>query len=658
MKKNILYVMALLMISGCADELVAPESGQPDSTAPGFITTKVVNTPDQSVEGMLMVKAGADGQLNLRDLELTALDINSIEPAFKVNAANAERLASMGLDKWYVVKFDEKASLTTAAKALSVVDKVQKIQFNKRVVKSYDGRMMTSPSAPELPQLTDNSFNDPELVRQWHYNNIGSSSIASTAREGADVNVAEAWRLTAGDPSIVVAVIDEGVQYTHPDLAANMWVNTAEADGLPNVDDDGYGLVDDIHGYNFVSDGPIKWNKKDDRGHGTHVAGTVAAVNNNGVGVCGVAGGTGSGDGVRIMSCQLFDGKNGGDALTSARAIIYATDMGADIIQASYGYTGGQFKSDEEFAMYCPLEATALDYFFQFGGRGGAKDDAVLDGGLAIFSAGNDGTNIAGYPGAYEGCVCVTSIAPDYLPAAYTNYGPGSDIAGPGGEFALNASGYAAVYSTVPSELTSDGSEYAYMQGTSMACPHVSGVAALGLSYMKKLGKQMSLKDYKSLLLTSVGDLESQLDRSKSGMALYKYKGMMGTGLVDSWKLLMNIEGTPSLIVPVGQTYYLDLSPAIGGSSDAHAELLDIQVAIDEDARAALGLIEEPVFQYGKLKIKATRTGSAKMTVKMVVDYKDVQGSQGRPEAADVTTITKEISVLSRGVVSSNGGWL
>lgn len=649
--------MALLMISGCADNLVAPGSEQPDSSAPGFISTKVVNTPDRAVEGVLMVKAGANGQLSLDDLDLSALSITSVERVFRSTPENAKRLEAMGMDSWYVVRFDDNASLSEAAGELSKFEKIEKIQFNTRLQKSYDGRMLTSSSAPALPQLQNNVFNDPELLRQWHYNNLGSSAIATTAREGADVNVAEAWRLTAGDPSIVVAVVDDGIKYTHSDLAANMWVNEREANGLAGVDDDGNGLIDDIHGYNFVSDGPINWVAEGSGGHGTHVAGTVAAVNNNGIGVCGVAGGTGNGDGVKLMSCQIFDGKNGGDALTSARAIMYATDMGADIIQASYGYSGGKFKNDEEFAMYCPLEATALDYFFQFAGRGGAKMDAVLDGGIAIYAAGNETANISGYPAAYAGCISVTAIGPDYLPTNYTNYGPGCNIAAPGGEFALNKTGEAAVYSTVPSELTNDGSDYAYMQGTSMACPHVSGVAALGLSYLKKLGKQMSAKDFKALLLTSVNDLESHLDRSKNGVATYKYHGKMGTGLVDAWKLLMNIEGTPSLMVPVGQPYYLDLSPVLGGSSQSLATLLKVEVQVDDQAREALGLTEDPALQYGKLKIKATRTGSAKITVKMIVDYKVVQGDRG-PQASDVTTITKEISIISRGVASSNGGWL
>lgn len=650
MKSNSIYFIPLLLLAGCS-EMSEPGIGQKkDNGNTEFISTKVTNTSDNSVEGMLMVRTGENGGLDLGSANIPSLSIKSVEQAFPATAGNAERLAKYGLDKWYVIRFDKGTSLQAAAKSLSESPAIEKIQFNKKL-KLNDGGRAIPYSAGELPPFIDADFNDPMLVDQWHYINRGSTSLTATVREGADVNLKNAWRLTAGDPSVVVAILDQGVQYTHPDLAENMWVNEKELNGSAGADDDGNLFVDDIYGYNFVSDGPITWAKEGDNGHGTHVAGTVAAVNNNGVGVCGIAGGTGNNDGVRIMSCQVFDGEYGGDALSVARACIYAAENGAAIIQCSFSYNPGTFSNDEEYQYYSPIEAYAIDYFMEYGGGD------VLDGGLAIFASGNDASSASCYPGAYTECISVTAIGPDYLPASYTNYGPGCNIAAPGGETSLNAEGRTGVLSTMPSDVMQDGSEYAFMQGTSMACPHVSGVAALGLSYAKKLGIKMTREEFTSILLTSVNDLEGQLDREKAGMNLYEYHGMMGTGLVDAWKLLMRIEGTPSILAPVGKEAYLDLSSCLGGSSASLDTYVLVNVKFDADAIAALGIEGVPSVENGKLKIKCTKTGCAKCTVTMYVDYKAYMGEQG-PEAGDIKTVTREISIISRGAAASNGGWL
>lgn len=145
------------------------------------------------------------------------------------------------------------------------------------------------------------------------------------------------------------------------------------------------------------------------------------------------------------------------------------------------------------------------------------KNNDVLDGGLAIFAAGNDATNFASYPGGYRSYVSVTSFGPDYLPAYYTNYGPGCNVAAPGGDASISPAGTSAaqVLSTLPSELPAelgtDGADYGYMQGTSMACPHVSGVAALGLSYALAKGRHYTVDEFKSMLLTAVNDIDSYI---------------------------------------------------------------------------------------------------------------------------------------------------
>ncbi len=639
MKRINIYMMGLLLLAGCAQ---LPEAGQSVPSAeqkePDFISTKVVNTPLDAIEGMLMVKSNSEGMLNLEGVP--SLNITSVKPVFPVTEANREKMKSLGLDKWYVVDFDKGTSLSLAAKSVSECSNVEAIQFNKRLELSESTTIVPA-SEYSVPVVKDVAFDDPMLMYQWHYDNVGNTAIAPTVRQGADINVKDAWGLTGGDPSVIVAVVDRGVQHNHPDLAANMWTNEAELNGIPGFDDDGNGYVDDIYGYNFIADGPITWDKEGDN-HGTHVAGTVAAVNNNGIGVCGVAGGTGNGDGARIMSCQIFDGNTGGDVLTMARAVVYAADMGAAILQGSFGFQSGFYTNDDDFELGCNLEVFSLEYFMTYGGGD------VLNGGLAIFASGNEGSPMAGYPGAYTECICVGAIGPDYLPASYTNYGPGTNIMAPGGDYSIASNVAAMVLSTMP------GGEYGYQEGTSMACPHVSGVAALGLSYAKKLGKKYNRSQFTTLLLSSVNDVDKQLDREKTGMNLYDYRGKMGTGLIDAWKLLMRIEGTPSIIVPIGKEVWVDLSPYMGGSPQQHQEFVQIDVDFSSQATKTLGIEGAPVAEHGKLKVKCTKQGSAKVKVTFYIDYKfDYEGNP-----TDVKKLTREISIMSRGVATSNGGWL
>ena len=176
-------------------------------------------------------------------------------------------------------------------------------------------------------------FNDPRLPDQWHYQNFGK---IGTSVAGADINLFKAWQTETGKNNVVVAIIDGGIDYQHEDLAANMCVNLEELNGAPGVDDDHNGFVDDIYGYNFCTNSGTVY----PHNHGTHVAGTVGAVNNNGIGVAGVAGGDGSaGSGVKMISCQVFDSRSGTGNGDFAAAIAYAAERGATIAQCSWGWS-------------------------------------------------------------------------------------------------------------------------------------------------------------------------------------------------------------------------------------------------------------------------------------------------------------------------------
>ena len=327
--------------------------------------------------------------------------------------------------------------------------------------------------------------NDPRYNEQWHYHNTGQQS----GTVDADIDLPEAWDITKGSNTIIVAVIDEGISYTHTDLAANMWSGT---------------------GYNFVT-GSSTISPGD---HGTHVAGTIAANTNNGTGVSGIAGGTGSGNGVRLMSCQVFTSSSSGGF---EDAPIYAADNGAAISQNSWGYTSAGY--------YEQAVLDAIDYFNANGGG-----TALVDGGITIFAAGNDGSSGQWYPGCYSGTFSVAATNNQDIKAWYSNYDTWVDISAPGGETnSVSARG-------VLSSLT--GNTYGFYQGTSMACPHVSGVAALVLSAVPGV---LTVQDLKTILTSTTDDI-SALNPG--------YAGDLGSGRLNAYAALVMAQGYANPLIP------------------------------------------------------------------------------------------------------------
>lgn len=387
-----------------------------------------------------------------------------------------EKMRKHGLHLWYEIRYDKDITPEEAITMYKSVSGIENAEIIKKMVVVGNPRITESkePAANAAPQA-DIPFNDPQIRRQWHYSNDGS---IVDSKAGSDINLFEAWKITTGSRNILVAIIDGGVDYKHQDLAENMWINKAEANGKPGVDDDGNGYVDDVYGYNFVTGNSNIYPHR----HGTHVAGTVAAVNNNNIGVAGVAGGSGNKDGVYMMSCQIFD-TDGSDGY--APAIVYAANNGATIAQCSWGWP------DPDYYEQAVLDA--IDYFTE---EAGNFQGSPMKGGLCIFAAGNTGTEALYYPQCYPKVLAVGAMDPAFKGTSYSTMGSWVDVTAPGGNIEFHESN--GVYSTLPS----DG--YGYMEGTSMACPHVSGIAALILS--KYGDKDYTNEQLRQRLLTSCRD--------------------------------------------------------------------------------------------------------------------------------------------------------
>ena len=695
MKKKFFYIaMVALALTGCSDSLSTIDSseGKADITIPsdaeaGELLIKFAPEMSSILDQAQMSKTRSGkatrSGISSTDEVLDILGSYSFERVFPVDANTEARTREAGLHLWYTVKFDKSTDLKAAAERLKQLGEVTKVQTNGRIKRAYNTdskRIYLSDKALQQKATraaASGEPNDPGFAYQWHYRNLGAGNYGfenlndnqAGAEAGCDVNAVEAWKTCVGDPSIIVAVLDEGVMYTHPDLAPNMWCNPGETSQGAKADGDGNGYEGDLHGYNFVEEsGNITWSDANDSGHGTHVAGTIAAANNNGIGVSGVAGGDGTpNSGVKIMSCQIFSGQNSVTLAGEARAIKYAADNGAVILQCSWGYNSSESSelsgytpgpaTEKEWAETYPLEKEALDYFINNAG----SPNGVIDGGIAVFAAGNEYAGNPAFPGAYSKCVSVASLAADYTPACYTDFGSLVTLSAPGGDleyygkigetedeyWAETGEQKGAVLST----LVKNGQPaYGYMEGTSMACPHVSGVAALGLAYAVKQNRHYRAADFISLMKKSVKDLDSHYQNgatktyymnhttvgaSPETIELSKYIGKMGAGLIDAALLLNGIQNKelssemklPNMYVGIEKTTSLNLAAYFAGQTEGYS----CSVANTSVASATVD---------GKmLTVKGLAAGSTSLTV----------------TAADGTSQTVTVTVRKS---AGNNGWM
>lgn len=627
MKKLSLLALLTLLLGACVTDNVGDIPNVPSSS------DKILAYDGDTHAGHLMVRLAPDATtLDIADVELTT------EPLFPAGGK-----ASMG--NWMLVRFDESLDLRSVAERIAQESYVECVEYDMLIQRAERTSVPMPEVRPEPTRATKMPFNDPELSYQWHYNNDGALN-KQNALPGADINLFNAWKYTAGNNRIIVAVVDGGIMAEHRDLEDNMWVNEAEQHGLTGVDDDGNGYVDDIYGYNFVRDsGNITADA-----HGTHVAGTISAVNNNGFAVCGIAGGTGNGDGVRLMSIQIFEGNDGCYSHQIARGFKYAADNGAVIINNSWGFKVGGWSTDRQFETDGSILKQAIDYF-----ETTARLEGVIEGGVAIFAAGNESLAMADYPGAYHSYIAVSAMASNFTGAYYSNYDLGCTLTAPGGD---------STYGTllcISSTSTTERDGYEYMQGTSMATPHVSGCAALAISHAINRGIQLTGSELKKMIITSVHNINTYQTGTKSifdyasgsykQIDLSKYAYKLGAGYIDAHLLLMQVESTPCLYFQAGEMALHSLDEFFGGAS---SDLTYDGCTMTSEALTALGITTPPTIEDGKLKVKCTKPGTARITVRAIIGGTTVGGGDN----IGGMLVEREFEMVVRGAVAANGGWL
>ena len=446
--------------------------------------------------------------------------------------------------------------------------------------------------------------NDPRFAELWGMHNTGQNG----GTPGADIDAPEAWDAQTGSANVVVGVIDTGIDYTHEDLRDNLWTNQAELNGTPGVDDDGDGIIDDIYGARWT-DGtglPTSGDPMDGHSHGTHVSGTIGAVGNNAVGVVGVN------HTVRLMALKFLDNSGSGWTADAVAALQYAVDKGANLTSNSWG--GGGYSQALKDAI----------------------DAAGAAGQLFVVAAGNDSADNDSsphYPSSYDSPNLISVAASTRTDdmSYFSNYGLTSvDLAAPGSD----------ILSSVP------GNSYAVYSGTSMATPHVSGVAALLLAHVPGA----STAEVKQWILDGVDTLPAFAGRVVSGGRLNAARSL-SLALTSAGRISLN------------QDAYSCSGSATVRMADADlrsAGSLDVQLTTDGGDSETVHLIESAVGSgifLGTITLNPTPVapGDGSLQVAhgatITATYNDADNGTGHPatvqDTATVDCLVPRISNVS-----------
>ena len=589
------FMMAVVLLSCVREENLAPELETPSAIdnqlEANYIQGEArVYLSEELAE--MVEHAAENGTVETKSPGMNAamseLGITEMYRLFPHAGEFEERTRAEGLHRWYVVKYSHDVAVTKAQGSLEQVPGIDIFE--------------------PVRQIKINDFND-LTSEMW--------GLYNQSNRGFDINVKPVWEeYTVGNPDVIVSVVDDGIDLKHEDLAANCLASNH---------------YNAVTGTSYIKAGD----------HGTHVAGTIAAVSNNGKGVAGIAGGDKAKGlpGVKLMSCQIFqenaDGSTTG--VGGAAGIKWGADHGAVISQNSWGYNfdadgNGSLEGEElTRALSARISASdkaAVDYFIKYAGcdnKGNQLANSPMKGGVVIFAAGND--NIAmGAPAEYDAVIAVGSVASNGTKSTFSNYGDWVDVCAPG----------TTILSTVP------GSQYTTMSGTSMACPHVSGVAALGLSYAAQLRKHFTADEFKAMLYETatpidqymkgdkqyqryVADLELSAPMQK--LNLNNFKGGMGSGQVNAYALLKAVEGSgvdmtfPNLLIAEGGSTTVDPSVYMPGES--------FSIVIDDTSVASVEAVGSHYVFKGLKAGQTTASVTGSRTDRFVVTVRENASGNG-----------------------------
>ena len=503
MRNLILSLVVVTCLFSIANAVVLPQ-GQNNPVddgvliAPGVLVIKFA--PEVDLQSFSTKNANPSTGIYDIDNIFIENNVNNLEKLF-VGSERTDKVGSENMARYYRIEFPPEINPEEFAEKLKItygIEDAEKVTMHRLDVNPNDG-----------------SFSS-----QWHHYNAGDH----------DIDTPQAWDITTGDSTVIVAIADTGVQWNHPDLGGsspytngNIWINWAEMNGTDGVDDDGNGYIDDYRGWDWVSVTGA-WsgedattpdnNPMDFNGHGTHCAGIAAAITNNSYGVAGVAGGFYPDEpGVKIMCLRIgwsaphptYGYEVGYVRMDfAAQAYYYATNNGADVISCSWGSSNSS-------------------------GLGAALTYALSNNVIICTSAGNDGSTSADYLNSQSAVISVASTTSSDSKSSFSNYGTWVDISAPGSN----------IYSTYSNH---GSASFAALSGTSMSCPMVAGLAAL----IKTRDTNLSRDDVKNIMFNAAENIDAENP---------SYIGLLGAGRINAFESVNQIayasfEGTPRIGLP------------------------------------------------------------------------------------------------------------